>query len=675
MKKLLIVGIICLTAFSTGLTSTYQCGGDKIQLTFTCTKPVIVEERGFAVIRIENFLYNMDPGNPMLPAKWVDVLLPPNVDEDSIEISITYDGYHELPIEKRVKPAPPFATNNTIVWGEGKNIVNGENIYIYDADDYYPRNVVKVAFFSQRRQYRFVRIIYSPVQYNPVKSMLRIHTRVDAELTYRLKPGDTRLLKDDVMREEASIQFINWEAGKKWYMGGEAGDLQASYDYVIVTTQATVTGSTALDDFIGYLENFKGFNVLVITEADYGSAGGQERAVNIRNWLVNHYLFYGIKYVLLIGDPDPDDPGDPNDSYGDVPMMMCWPRPSPNILESPTDYFYADLTGSWDSDGDNYYGEWGEDLGVDFTPEVYVGRIPVYNNDYATLDSILNKIINYRFTGVEWRRRIMLPMAISNYANEDNTGCDRTDGLDLPKHVIEDFNLIESGWEHYVLYERSGLNPVPGTAPYYDDPLSRDNVVNGWNSGCGIVLWWAHGSDNGAWRKYWSIDDGDGVPEGAEMSWVTLITSADMSSLTNQKPAFVFQCSCLNGKPEARDNLGFSLLVNGAIATVSSTRVSWYAIGRWIPTGDADNAEIGYWYVGNLISMPAGKALYEAKASIVTNYPAMWMNLFDFNLYGDPSTSIEEVQLLGEFQPPIMVVAAVLAVLVLAALTTHFKRP
>jgi hypothetical protein len=32
---------------------------------------------------------------------------------------------------------------------------------------------------------------------------------------------------------------------------------------------------------------------------------------------------------------------------------------------------------------------------VDFTAEVYVGRIPVYGTNYATLDSILQKIINY----------------------------------------------------------------------------------------------------------------------------------------------------------------------------------------------------------------------------------------------------------------------------------------
>jgi len=52
---------------------------------------------------------------------------------------------------------------------------------------------------------------------------------------------------------------------------------------------------------------------------------------------------------------------------------------SPSYPESPTDYFYADLTGNWDLDADGYFGEFAGDKGpggVDFVNEVYCGQDP-----------------------------------------------------------------------------------------------------------------------------------------------------------------------------------------------------------------------------------------------------------------------------------------------------------
>ena len=127
--------------------------------------------------------------------------------------------------------------------------------------------------------------------------------------------------------------------------------------------------------------------------------------------------------MLLIGNPDPDDYGDGGDAFGDIPMLMCYPRRGAIFYEeSPTDYIYADLTGDWDTDNDGYHGEYGtisQDYDVDFEAEVYVGRIPVYSADYSSLDAILKRIINHHNdTGAE-KKKILLPMAISNYYNEN----------------------------------------------------------------------------------------------------------------------------------------------------------------------------------------------------------------------------------------------------------------
>lgn len=637
----MILFVICSSIILSFLQWTPNVSGalqGEIELNVSCGSPRILSYGEYVRIELDDFYSSIDPGNPELPFKTLDVLLPPDVDIDTIALQIPQDRSYEMNITREVAPSPPLACNGTIEWGVGKEISGGRNLLVYGRDEYYPDRIIEISEVSKRGAYVFARIRYNPIQYNPLKGRLRIHGEVAFKITYTLTNQQEAAVRNTIMENIAEKQFVNWNTAKEWYLQTFLAS-NSQYDYIIVTTNAIRTGSSELNNYVNYLQNIRGFKVKIITEDDYGSATGQQRAINIRNWLVNNYQTMGIQYVLLIGNPDPDDPSLPSDSFGDIPMMMCWPR-AQGYNEAPTDYFYADLTGNWDTDGDGYYGEYGQDTGVDFTPEVYVGRIPVYGSGYATLDGILRKTMNYASSETSWRYRIMLPVAISNYANEDNLPYARTDGLNLPKYVVE--NILPLGWSHYVLYERAGLLPVPETAPYYAAPLTRDNVVNEWENGYGVVFWWGHGSDAGAWRKYWSTDDGDGVPESSEMNWQAFFSSSDAPSLNDSRPSFVYQCSCTNGYPENSGNLGYALLKNGAVATVSASRVSWYIIGPWSPRMLADNAEIGYRYVEKLIKdrLSAGVALYEAKEMLPHNEEEWWMNLFDFNLYGDPSLSL-----------------------------------
>ena len=130
--------------------------------------------------------------------------------------------------------------------------------------------------------------------------------------------------------------------------------------YAIITTNDILMNSTKLDNFIA-MKKQQGFRVIVVTEDDFDHLIGQQpngRSEKIRQWLINNYEKLNIKYVLLIGDPDPDDPTDPTDKVGDIPMKMCWKNYSEwDLREDPTDYFYADLNSDWNADKDSFYGE------------------------------------------------------------------------------------------------------------------------------------------------------------------------------------------------------------------------------------------------------------------------------------------------------------------------------
>ena len=571
-------------------------------------------------ITMEGFYTRGVPGAPELPQKTYDIMLPFDANLETVQLEILSRSTEIISGEYDIGPAP------LLVAGSGDTTENGKDIDIYGKDEFYPLVPVEILRTYQTRDTKVVRIQFTPFQYNPISKKLRFNKEVNVKISW----------SKEVSIKKAAPP-VGWSG------------------YAIITTNAIVSGSANLSTFITHLQN-RGFTVYTVTEDQYGTATGQQRAVNIRNWLAANYVSSQVQYVLLIGDPDPDDPSDGSDSFGDVPMMMCFPNGSASPdYATPTDYFYADLTGNWDSDGDGYYGEYGQDS-VDLGPEVYVGRVPVYGADYATLDNILNKFINYNGAN----NSIMLPMAISNYQDEHNQfsscldGWPRTDGLDLPQYVITNI-ANPNGYTNYVMYERSGFtgrghDPVPVTAYEYDAPITNANVISEWANDYGIVFWWGHGGQTTAFRKYWgdAADDGDNIVEdgfcggsGDELSWPPFLSSTDTVTDTE---TFTYQCSCLNGYPENTNNLGYALLKQGAICTVSASRVSWYNPGPWSPNGTPDNAEIGYVYVDHLVNNgeSAGKALYDGKNALTNPFEWQgWQNLFDFNLYGDPSLTLQ----------------------------------
>ncbi|MFX0062686.1 MAG: C25 family cysteine peptidase, partial [Candidatus Hermodarchaeota archaeon] len=584
------------------------------------------------------------PGAPQLPMRSYRILLPPNTNPASIKINLIKDTLVKLAGEYYFAPAPfPVALT-----AEGEFVSRTTDLsYLYQEDALYPSEIIQFFTVEQMRDAVLARFNHYPCQYNPIKREVIEHRDVQVSISWRVR--------ENTQVDPLTLKFLN-NIGEtidnlaemlplyetKMFATTASLPSQVGSSYVIITTNAIEANSQKLDDFVGYKQAL-GFTVQVITEDEYGIATGKQRALNIRSWLQSHYVSDSIEYVLLVGNPDPDQE-DTSDSYGDVPMLMCWPRRSENSYkESPTDYFYADLTGNWDTDSDSYYGEYGDDSGVDFGAEVYVGRIPVYNTEYSALDTILQGIIDHHVNAGSEKTNVLLPMAISNYANEDNSSDDRTDGLDCPEEVWDNILSPIGGMTDTVMYERSGLDPVNTSAFHYDMPLNNSNVIDEMNNGHGAVFWWGHGNSAGAYRKYWSSDDGDLVPESGEMTSAAFLRSTDMLLLETDQPCFTYQSSCNNGEPEETNNLGYALLNRGAaVSTVSASRVSWYAIGTWsssFPGLYSDNTGLGYYYIRNLLryNQPAGAALFSAKSSGGTLWGgSSWMNKMDFNLYGDP---------------------------------------
>lgn len=618
------------------------------------------------------------PGEPLLTYSVVRLLLPPSADMDSLQVGLTDADWQDLPGQYEIPPAPPAAT-----WDSGKYvfdwagkehslIVQGRDTSVYSKDEFFPKEPVEVVSVGMFRQLKFARLRIWTSVYNPLQKKLRVLAGATAEISVAPAPGAAGRANPVHASDFVPNLFsdtLNATDYDKFYQPPAPAAAGAS-DYVIITTSTIRDTSTKLDAFIVCKEN-SGHTVKVVTRAEsaddthyLSGATADERADNIRDWLQSHYLSDGIEYVLLIGDPDPAI----FNSSTSIPMKMCYPRHGAvdGYEEAPSDMFFAELTATWDYDGDGYYGEYNGDYrsgGADKFCELQVGRIPFYGS-YTDLDSVLQKIINYHAESGDrsWRSKVLIAAAVSNFAPQDEDGDgvadhplldpeDRTFGADWGQEIK---SLASSeGFGSYTLYEKDGVYS-DGSAyslTTSDKSLTVSNLVSEWQNQYGFVTWWGHGNETIAYRFCW-ISDSEypnitgNHPNHDETIWYTLFSRSYCPQLDDTHPAFVAAVACEVAHPENTNNLAHHLLKNGAIGTFAGTRVTWYAIGSWDPSVGltyADNASHAYYIFSRMAADNdlAAAALNWCRANFETSWGgSSWMNLIGINLYGDPALSM-----------------------------------
>jgi Peptidase family C25/S-layer homology domain len=578
------------------------------------TVTVTEDTEGYANFSGKNIQYLTQSGEAMVPYNVIKVLLPPNADLNTVSATIDNVKVDELTGEWEVRPKPPEATWDgkkvITIWPKGKIIVNGYDINIYEENVLFPENLVGTITTGQTRIWRMVDIPIALYKFNPVTK--KLYRLVKGTLIVEFTPDPTaifslkertgiadRIGEDSVKKLTANFNEVS-PAYEKIFPQAQT-DQQISR-YVIITTNNIKLGSSELQNFVSSKE-MRGFTLEIVTEDAWGGGTGDTASENIRNWLSNNYEIKNIEYVLLMGNPNPDS--------GDIPMKMLWPRShASDYRTSPSDYYYADLTGNWDLDGDGLYGE-EDDFGtggIDRNWDVLVGRIPYYGN-MNDLDKILAKIIAYENetpNEAVWRQNVLLPMKPLSSS---------TPGYHLGEAIKDNILLPKDNWDYYRVYDSDyGLIPPPETYP-----CTYDNVTDAWNSSqFGAIFWSTHGSSTSA---------------------SSIMNLSYAATLDDNYPGFTFQGSCHNSYPEVTNNLSYSLLKNGCIGTVGATRVSWYYPGETNVIGSTSIYGMTYEYSKRLIEnvMDSGHALYEMKQ--VLN-PGIWMNFTVFNIYGDPSTGL-----------------------------------
>jgi len=382
--------------------------------------------------------------------------------------------------------------------------------------------------------------------------------------------------------------------------------------YVIITTA----------DLKNTFETLSKFRTAVGISADIAlvdSIGsyysGLDRQEKIRNYLKDFYQAGG-EYVLLGGDNTI------------VPARYVYyyntgTVPSDPYYLMPSDLYYADLSGDWNSDGDEIWGEPTDDT-PDLIPELIVGRLPVQTPERAQnyIDKLIQYFVNPGNGDYGYLTRSFF---FSSDQMRDNPGNGQHGVIagEIPDNfLIDTISGVEAS---------SGDDPSPSND---NGRLSIDNLSEGF----GLVHIIAHGRTDGFVVKSAEYMDGStsfiltGPGNGNHGS------IADLEK--NSKTSLYYSLSCNSGGYDldsidgAASNWSFA---ERLITADSSGAIGYIANARW-----------GWVYASYYLQQSFTKHLFaEAEGSPPRAMYLSWLEypyyrdlIYGQNYFGDPALSI-----------------------------------
>ncbi len=318
----------------------------------------------------ESLLYRS--GSPCIPMKTLKILLPKDYCLESVEIGINKIEFFDL--DYRLEPAQEFLPIGLNVTSE---YVFNSNIY--QSSDLFPGNYYSIEGVYGVRGYQILVLNIFPIQYIPNNQKISFTKDMDVVvnlLKQTNKKADEFLRNLVVDREKVMSMVENPDEISTYNTKETSLKLSAeSYDYVIITNEALKnSGATYTFQDLADYKTSNGITTTIVTvEEIYANYTGVDDQEKIRNFIIDAYNNWGIEYVLLGGDGDGADVGGESEP-AIIPARGFYSSDGYGDDNIPSDLYYAALDGSWNSDGDEYWGEDGEE---DLYAEVYIGRAPV----------------------------------------------------------------------------------------------------------------------------------------------------------------------------------------------------------------------------------------------------------------------------------------------------------
>ena len=458
MKKitfLLLLSVMGLLTFAQTVEKTYHF--DNLKVT---------EYRGYQQIGFEGCMQTALAGNPSLPYQSVSLLLPQGTEAESVEVELS--DFQEIEGNISLFPYQPSRTLNDV--GE-KELVKNEEIYA--SRGIYPAENHGVVITQYKNGFGFAFTSFTPVQYIPATGKVMYAKTANVRVNVRASRDDhsnmlwgTQEIKNSVKRLAQNPEMVeNYNT---------RGREVTNYDVLIIT------GSNYVDAYAEYRAYYNSIglrNEIVTTDAIYAEMTGIDNQDKIRNYIIQEYQNNGIIMAVLGGDVDiiPYRP------------FYCYVTSGGGDQESnniPADLYYCGLDGTWNDNGNNRYGEPGED---DLLPEIGMSRMSFNSN--TDLQNMVHKSMSYQQTPVLGEFHKVILAGEHLYDNPTSNGSDYLELL-IGTHDDNGYTTVgyPTTYNFTKLYEELGnwsgtllkqaINA--GTSYVHHDGHANTSYVAGW---------------------------------------------------------------------------------------------------------------------------------------------------------------------------------------------------
>jgi len=592
MKKIFIM-LFIITSFC--------LYADIIEQTYFFDNYEISAQDGFQVINFDNTLLTGKVGEPVLPYHSVSILLPPGEEAISIEIfgkdETTIPGSFTLYPQQQSRP---------ISKGNSGEFQKNENIY--SLEEQYPTSLSGHLITQYMNGFGFALCSITPVQYIPSNGEISYFK----ELEIKIVTGSSQeaIIALDNLRTSLSVvekvsRFAQNEQNISLYPNRNSREDE--YQLLIITS------SQFEDEFQSYIDLYlmRGMLAEIVTiEYINANVPGQDTPEKMRNYIIQEYQDSGIEQVLLAGDVE------------HVPYrgFYCYVDSGSGYEDDdiPSDLYFSALDGTWNDDGDNLWGEIGED---DLLPDISVGRMSFSN--LSELSIMLNKTISYQNTPVLGELQKPLLLGEEMYSDPLTWGGDY---LDL---------LI--GFHDDNGYTTNGIPVDHDYETMYDRDLgswSASELINKINEGKAFIHHSGHSSTNYNMRM--------NIPDITNSNF-NLVNGIDH----NFSLIYTNGCNC--GGFDSDDCIAEHMVKidNFAVAFVGNSRYGWFNEGQT----EGPSIHIQREFVDALYSDGTrwiGSAHLESKidTSPWVTAPGQYEEgalrwcFYDCNVLGDPALSI-----------------------------------
>ncbi len=516
--------------------------------------------------------WTTEPGTPLLPVLTGNVLIPAGAEVTGVEVEEQewLELAAGLPVYP-VQPMRPLSRFGSVAFVEPEPSV-------YGSDAPFPAERAAALPAGSKAGYRIAGFRYCPFEYRPASGRLSVVTRARVTVTYRedavpapaLSAGQRELLDADVARLVVNGKDVDAMAPRAVVKDGNEID-------VVILTSSTLASS--LDGLRGWLMR-KGYFTEIV-RVDTISNPGTDTQEKMRNFLKEKFADNGLQYAILAGDVQ------------HVPFRYGYFDYS--VSNVPTDHYFSDLDGTWNSDGDSRYGEIGDDT-VDLYADIYVGRLPF--DDAGDVANFLGKDTLYETNpDTAYLNNVILP-------SEELWGFINFTGQFINCNIARALSR-RSTWE-----VDSGLD------------MATSQVVSGLNAGRQLFHFAGHGAYNAFGGTF---------------------GTSNIASLTNTgKPFIVSSMACDCGSFDDSDCIAEDFVNatgKGAVSSILNSRYGWGA-----PPAMGPSSNLCMEFHNNFLrGMTQGQAVGLAKDFLrhagMNQFSYRW-SIYDWTLQGDPTMAM-----------------------------------